>query len=332
MEHHPDRPYRSLFWPVILIGIGLLWLLSNLGAIAHINLPVVVRLWPLMLIFVGLDILLGRRSPVIGAGLGALAVILVIGFLVGSRTLGLSATVQIKDQVFSTPINSAISADVLLAFSDSPVSVYPLPGSSALIDAKLRYVGTINFQVSGTQKKSIKLARNEADFLLFSPLYWDPSLNWQIGLTTRIPLNLTIVGGSGESHVDFSQLLLDKLKIAMGSGSSHFTLPESTRAVSAQVEGGSGAMSWIIPEQVALTMQISGGSGMIDVQLPSLGAVRLDIRDSGSGKVEFPSTWVQVLKESHANEGTWESPGYAQASHKIDIIITHVGSGNIHLG
>lgn len=331
MQGHTQRPYRSLFWPVILIGIGLLWLLSNLSSIVQINLPVIFRLWPLLLIFVGLDILLSKRSPLVGAALGGLAVLIVIGFTLGGRTLGISPDVQVKTEHLVEPIGSAQSASVLLALSDSPVTVTALPDSQNLVDAQLTYVGAINFHTSGSTKKTVRLSRNEADFLLFNPLYWDPSLKWEIGLTPQIPLDLTIDGGSGDSQVDLSRLVLEKLKVAMGSGASHYTAPVGGSSLTIQVSGGSGAMEWTIPDRASFSMRLTGGSGSIHITLPSLPAVRLEVMNEGSGEIKFPNDWVKQ-SGSQGDEGTWESPNYSQSPYKIDIVITRGSSGSIRIG
>ncbi|MBC7814218.1 MAG: hypothetical protein H7175_23895, partial [Burkholderiales bacterium] len=42
--------YRSLFWPIALIGFGAIWLLGNLNILTRANLAVLGRLWPLILI------------------------------------------------------------------------------------------------------------------------------------------------------------------------------------------------------------------------------------------------------------------------------------------
>ncbi len=47
---------RSLFWPIMLIGAGSIWLLSNLGLIDVQNLGLLFRLWPLALIAFGIKI------------------------------------------------------------------------------------------------------------------------------------------------------------------------------------------------------------------------------------------------------------------------------------
>jgi len=75
------RLYRkvSLVWPLILIGLGIIFLLNNLGALDWDVWFLIVRLWPLLLIAVGLDVLLGRRAGI----WAALTVFIIIWLFVG---------------------------------------------------------------------------------------------------------------------------------------------------------------------------------------------------------------------------------------------------------
>jgi hypothetical protein len=80
----PVKSRNSLFGPVLLIGLGILFLFSNLGVLDLDFWSILFRFWPVLLIAVGLDILLGRRSGV-GALLALLLLALVIlGGLAGS--------------------------------------------------------------------------------------------------------------------------------------------------------------------------------------------------------------------------------------------------------
>ncbi len=65
---------RDLFWPVLFVGFGVLWLLVNLKRLPFDNLGVLIGLWPVLLVAAGLDLLVGRRWPVVGALLGAAVV------------------------------------------------------------------------------------------------------------------------------------------------------------------------------------------------------------------------------------------------------------------
>jgi len=80
-DDRPPRQQRSLFWPVLLIGVGIALLLSQLGVIAAISWGLLLRFWPVLLIVAGLDLLLGRRAPILGTLLGILVLALVLGLL-----------------------------------------------------------------------------------------------------------------------------------------------------------------------------------------------------------------------------------------------------------
>ena len=44
----PQRGYRSMFWPILLIGVGVVVLLANMGVIGATNWWDMWRLWPIL--------------------------------------------------------------------------------------------------------------------------------------------------------------------------------------------------------------------------------------------------------------------------------------------
>ncbi len=53
----------TLFWGILLVLIGGLFLLNNLGVL-DVNWDTIWRLWPMILVFWGLSILVGKqRTP-----------------------------------------------------------------------------------------------------------------------------------------------------------------------------------------------------------------------------------------------------------------------------
>ncbi len=52
----------TLFWGILLIAIGGLFLFNNLGVL-NVNWETIWRLWPMILVFWGLSILVGTRRP-----------------------------------------------------------------------------------------------------------------------------------------------------------------------------------------------------------------------------------------------------------------------------
>lgn len=327
MDNHRNR--RSFFWPTLLIGVGLVWLLVNLGVIAPFNVSTILKLWPLLLIVLGMDILFAHRYAWIGSLLGLLAVAGVVGFLIlAPRTGSLNNNAVLTEQ-FSEPVGDAMSADFNFETASEPVEIYSIGGATNLIDANLSHYGTIGFVVSGSTSKSIHLFENTDTS---SWLNWNWALNdskWDIGLNSEIPASIVLDGGSGSINADLSELQLKSLTADLGSGSSNFTLPESNSSLLVNIDSGSGAVNLSLPEKTNLTLRIQSGSGAVNVSLPADAAVQVEVRDSGSGSLHLPSSLNLISGDSET--GTWETEGYAASSVKILIQILDQGSGSVSI-
>lgn len=74
MDERRSAGYRgSYIWPIFLVGLGIVFLLKNLGILEFDTWEMVWRLWPLILVGMGLDSLLhnqGIAAPTILVGLG----------------------------------------------------------------------------------------------------------------------------------------------------------------------------------------------------------------------------------------------------------------------
>jgi hypothetical protein len=86
-----EGEHVDLFWPILMIGIGVTAILYELGWIPATNLWMMLNLWPLLLIVGGVGLIFRSRSPWVGAILGVLVVagMLFIGLAGGQ--LGLPA-------------------------------------------------------------------------------------------------------------------------------------------------------------------------------------------------------------------------------------------------
>jgi len=325
-----SRRYRSLFWPMILIGVGLVWLLGNLGVIRPASLGALITLWPLVLILVGLDLLFGRRSPVIGALIGLLAIVAVVGILIAGPALGLpTASVGVlQTRSITEPLNGAAGANITLDFSSQPVHVHPASNPADLLEAQISYYGDLSYASSGSSTRQISLSSSGGfSFLLGS----GSNTRWDIGLNPAIPIDLRLGGASGSETLDLSSLRLSAFSLDQGSGRVSASLPPSTAPYTAAFQGGSGSLDLSLPASATLAIRLDGGSGSIHVHLPAGAAVRLEVRSSGSGSVDFPSGLSQTSSGANRKEGVWQTAGYDQAAYQINIICDSLGSGSFTL-
>jgi hypothetical protein len=78
----PGGERVDLFWPLIMIGVGLTGIFSQLNWITVENIGRMANLWPVLLIVAGVGLMFRNRSPLIGAVLGLILIagVLVVGF------------------------------------------------------------------------------------------------------------------------------------------------------------------------------------------------------------------------------------------------------------
>ena len=352
MEEKKGFEYRSFFWPVVLIGVGVIWLLGSLDILPHSSLRMLFRMWPLIFIVVGLDILFGRRSPLIGGLIGLGAVALVIIMLILAPSLGIETNGELKTLNFSEALGGATSARIDLDLERYPTTIEALSDSNLLIEAELDTLTDVVFSASGDQEKSVRL--NPVEDYSFDYEWYDiVDAQWEIGLSPEVPLDLMVDVGSGSVTVDLMDLEISDLVIDGGSGSVDLTLPASTLQYQVNIDGGSGSydielesgadieavmdvgsgsFDIVIGSGSDVDTRIDGGSGSVTVDVPNDVGVRLVVRSRGSGGVNVPGSYLLVddQGDDDRDTGVWESEGYSSASHHIEITFDP-GSGSITL-
>lgn len=257
------RDRGSLAGPLILIGIGVFFLLSNLGLVEWDFWEAASRLWPILLVALGLDLLIGRRSMVGSlAVVGVTAVLLIAGLLwLGGTSGGRGVVVEEVRQ----SLEGATRAEVAINFGVGGLELTALPAESTSLIA-----GMLNRAEQGERiEQSFALRNGAAVYQLqtrgpsgpFSFLNRSPQdLGWDLQLNQDVPLDLTVKTGVGESNLDLRQLYLSGLTVNSGVGKTTITLPGHT-AYTAVIEGGVGELIVLLPEGAAVRIQVETGLG-----------------------------------------------------------------------
>ncbi|NLG66807.1 MAG: DUF4097 domain-containing protein [Actinobacteria bacterium] len=346
--------YRSLFWPVVLIGVGVIWLLANLNVIPAGGLWILARFWPLLLVWIGLDILLGHRSALWGAGIGIVAVGVAVLLAVGGPSWGWESggiSRELYVERFSEPKGQATSAEIFLDLSNAPTTLKQTEEPGTLIDATIAHRGQVHFTVSGDVRRRVEMAYTGSGGGWSGNWGWEGGdERWDISLGGGIPIDLELDLSSGWTRGDLTGLDLQSLTVRASSGSVELQLPSgSDRPYPVKWEASSGAARVDVADEADLEMEIrmrsgsytlhmgrnvdavvtvNGSSGRFTLDVPDGAALQVDVRDSSSGSVKMPGDMVEV-RRGHDDEGLWQTPGFDQAHHKVRVVVARMSSGSI---
>lgn len=281
-EAERDGRRRDRALPILLILIGGLLLLGNLGLFDWRAVFGVLELWPLLLIALGIDILT-RGSYRLWVVLGAV----VLGALMwsgGPDWMGGGFSVQRETHTIDYALSDAERAEVELNHGVGSLRLASLPeGSGSLLAGEI-VTGRgerleRSFDVSGGT--AVLRLRAEQRGRIFNVGGGDRE--WRLALARGVPVDLRVDAGVGRTVAELDGVRLSALDLDAGVGEVRVTLPE---------RGGYAA-------------DIDAGVGEVVVRLPSQLAVRATI-DTGLGG-------TRVLGPFERDGDTYTTSGYAQA-------------------
>ncbi len=266
-KHGHRKP--SLLWPLLLIAIGIILLLSNLGILPPDTINLLWRFWPLIFIIMGLEALLGRRSR-IGKVIASILTLLFIGGAFGFILIAQYVPEYIQ-QLNANPIKSEPiqllrediqTAKITIDWSSGPAHLYALSDSKYLIDGHIDYYGNLVFEVNSQASPAEVLLDTEVDgvFLTFNTPRTQQT-KWDIGLHPTVALDLELDASSGSSVYDLSGLQIQTLQVDAGSGPLKIILPEVGQIKESFIDGASGPIDLLLPETMAVKLTLEAGSG-----------------------------------------------------------------------
>jgi len=296
-RHHP-----SLVNPLILITIGVLLLLNQMGKLPEDIWWSLWRYWPVIFILLGIEVLIGiSRSRVLYL-VGLILALAIVGGLIGYAMLRggeSSGTRPVTDtETLAHGLQDADRGRVTLRLGAGTISMGALSDSPNLVEGKIEYSDE-----SRQATQSLAFTNGTAEFELRSHqenTSWTPSTDsgetWQLDFTPRVPLEMHIETGAGSVQADLTGLRVTELELDMGVGSATLILPVVEGAVTASVKLAIGTVTVVIPSGVGVKMHTNRLLSTLHVEGHNL---------TRSGD-------------------TWESDNYASSFNKLDLHIDTV--------
>jgi hypothetical protein len=218
----------TLFWGGILILVGILLLLNNLG-IFNVNIWSI--LWPLLLIAFGLWIL--------------------VNSIWRPKNLTEHASV---------PLEGARSAS--LRFQHGAGRLELASGASGDTAMEGDFSGGLDLSQRRTGDELDLVLAAPVNIPFGGPEFGN---NWSVRLASGVPYRLTLNTGAGESRLDLRDLQVTHLEISSGASSTDLTLPERAGFTRAKISTGAASVTVRIPQGVGAYIRTRGALSSFNV-------------------------------------------------------------------
>lgn len=298
-EDHPTRQ-NGIAGSVLLIGLGLILLLRNIGLLDWNVWEIIFRLWPILLIVAGLDMLVGRRS-IWGSLLTLVLTAVIIGGAIWLFRTNLDAPAE-PVQPIEQPLEEANQAQLILQPGIGTLKIGAGRDITNLAEGTVRVgpLQSLQREFSVTNDRATFSLRSEGVGVSFGPTTSSErnQSNWDLQLNPTVPLSMTLDVGVGESYLDLRDLTINQLDASMGVGQTIVVLP-TEGDLDATIEGAIGRTLIYVPEELA---------------------VRIDL-DTGLAGHRVPDTY-------HCDDDTCTSPQYETSDQHVELVLIQA-IGNI---
>jgi hypothetical protein len=227
---------NRVFWAIILVGLGFLFLANNLGLM---SLNVWSLFWPAFLILMGIWFLIGTTRGT-------------SGLIMESGSIDLEgatrATVVIKHGAGRLSVSGGAESGKLVS------------GSFANgLDARVKKDGDVLNVVMQPQTPPFP----EVIF----PWTWmsGRGFEWDFAFAKDIPLDLVFEIGAVDAHLDLSQILVKDLALKTGASSTDLKLPAGAGLTHLKIESGAASVKIQIPQGVGARVEAQAGLASVSV-------------------------------------------------------------------
>lgn len=248
---------RGMFWPLVLIGVGLVALLANYGLVQPVSIVSILALWPVLLILLGIDIAFSRRWPV--PTLAAEVVIIAAAlFLAATQPTALSFatfTFNTSSDCSNPTVSSSVARGTLQSLTlriDEGAARYRLTGGAtgAVEVASDRDEICLRDRSTGS-RGDVRISQGGAHFGGSSEIV--------VKVANDLPLSLQVSAGAGEFVIDLREVRTTDARLSVGASSSTIVLPHPTGDVAVRLDGGASSVVIEIPADVEARVTVSGG-------------------------------------------------------------------------
>ncbi len=222
-----------LFWGFVVIILGVIFLLSNLGFLP-VNFWQVF--WPFALIVLGL------------------------WFLVAPRLF----RGKVETQAIAVALENTTEAELEINHGAGRLLVSGGAAPANLFDGN--FVGDVaKYIYRQNEKASVKLNADAGPVFIFPVGISSEGFQWDMHLNSNIPFKLRFHTGAGESVLNLRDVKAHSIVLETGASSTEMTLPANAGLTDVKISSGAASVILHVPEGVAARIKVESGLAGINI-------------------------------------------------------------------
>ena len=205
-------------------------------------------------------------------------------------------TGPMQTENISVPMGAAKSVHAHLKMAAGELDVSG--GSSKLLEGKISYnvpewKPDLSYSVNNDSGSLMVMQPEQGHTTMGGAKY-----TWDLKFNNKVPLELAVEMGAGESKLDLADVELRNLDVQVGAGESHIDLTGNWKQdLSASIQGGVGEVHVKLPRDIGVRVTVEGGLGSVEAP---------DFKRDGNDYVNDAYGKSKVTLEVHVSGGIGE--------------------------
>lgn len=255
---------EGLVWQLVLLGLGVILLLGNLGYLATRALPLLSKVWPILLVAVGIDIAFGKNRhgwyTVLHAGLGILMMVLIFWLAVAFPTV-----TNTRDVFFEQSVDGATSSNIDISMLAGEFKLTGDSKSDKLLAVSAVLPGNVTLTPDYTSPKNgesslvIKVDNDQWQALNTT------SYSYNFKVFSGLPIKLDTQLIMGDFQINLLDTEVNELNTEMAVGAQTVYLP-CNDGLTANLQQAVGNIELYIPQGCKVTIRLE--NALVNTNLP----------------------------------------------------------------